>query len=121
MSVIEFVTSVMSVAPSALLDYAVIALVLKLPLRLTLIWAVRGFPLALVLMAALRTWQQPIELTGGICLGTVLLARLAQAATAWALSLLSRFAALRPAKPTSATGSGGIAPPVDPPRRFSGR
>jgi hypothetical protein len=95
MSVIEFVTSVMSVAPSALLDYAVIALVLKLPLRLKLVWAARGFPLAIVLMAALRTWQQPIELTGGICLGSVLLARLAQAAAAWALSLASQLAALR--------------------------
>jgi len=95
MSVIEFVTSVMSVAPSALLDYAVIALVLKLPLRLKLMWAARGFPLALVLMAALRTWQQPIELTGGICLGAVLLARLAQAATVWAVSALSQLAAVR--------------------------
>jgi hypothetical protein len=98
MSVIAFVTSVMSVAPSALLDYAVIALVLKLPLRLKLVWAARAFPLALVLMAALRTWQQPIELTGGICLGSVLVARLAQATTAWALSLLSQLAALRRAE-----------------------
>jgi hypothetical protein len=95
MSVIEFVTSVMSVAPSALLDYAVIALVLKLPLRLKLVWAARGFPLALVLMAALHTWQQPIELTGGICLGSALLARLAQAATAWTLSLLGQLAGVR--------------------------
>ena len=95
MSVIEFVTSVMSVAPSALLDYAVIALVLKLPLRLKLVWAARGFPLALVLMAALHTWQQPIELTGGICLGSALLARLAQAATTWTLSLLGQLASVR--------------------------
>jgi hypothetical protein len=95
MNVIEFLTSVMSVAPSALLDYAVIALVLKLPLRLKLVWAARGFPLALVLMAALHTWQQPIELTGGICLGSALLTRLAQAATAWTLSLLGQLASVR--------------------------
>lgn len=95
MSAIEFVTSVMSVTPSALLDYAMIALVLKLPLRLKLVWAARGFPLALVLMAALRTWQQPIELTGGLCLGSVVLARLAQAATAWTLSLLGQLAGVR--------------------------
>jgi hypothetical protein len=98
MSVIGFLTSVMSVAPSALLDYAVLALVLKLPLRLKLVWAARGFPLALVLMAALRTWQQPIELTGGICLGAVLLARLAQAAITWTLSLLGQLAAPRRAE-----------------------
>jgi hypothetical protein len=95
MSLIEFVTSVMSVAPAALLDYAVIALVLKLPLRLKLVWAVRGFPLALVLMAALRTWQQPIELTGAVCLGAVAVSRLAQAAAAWVLSLRGRPAAVR--------------------------
>ena len=90
MSLIEFTTSVMSVAPSALLDYAVIALVLKLPLRLRFVWATRGFPLALVLMAALRTWQQPIELTGAICLGSVLLSRLGQAAAGWLLAARGR-------------------------------
>lgn len=95
MNVLEFVTSMMSVAPSAVLDYVVIALVLKLPLRLKLVWAVRAFPLALVLMAALRTWQQPIELSGGICLGSVLLARLAQAMTNWTLWLLAQFAGTR--------------------------
>ena len=95
MSVIEFVTSVMSVAPSALLDYAVIALILKLPLRLKLVWAARGFPFALVLMAALHTWRQPIELTGGICLGAVLLSRSAQAGTAWAAPRLGRRALVR--------------------------
>jgi hypothetical protein len=95
MSVIEFVTSVMSVAPSALLDYAVIALVLKLPLRLKFMWAARGFPFALVLMAALHTWREPIELTGAICLGAVLLSRLAQAGTAWALPRLSRLVVVR--------------------------
>lgn len=95
MNVIDFLASVMSVAPSALLDYAVIALVLKLPLRLKLNWAARGFPIALVLMAALHTWQQPIQLTGGICLGSVLMSRLGQAVIAWVLSLRGRVAAVR--------------------------
>jgi hypothetical protein len=95
MGLIEFITSVLSVAPSALLDYAVIALVLKLPLRLRFVWAARGFPIALVLMAALHTWQQPVELTGVICLGVVLFARLVQAAAAWAVTAYSQLTAVR--------------------------
>jgi hypothetical protein len=93
MSPLEFTASVLAVAPAALLDYVVIALVLKLPLRLRFLWAARGFPLALVLMAALRTWQQPVWLAGEICLGTVVLARLVQAGTDRILSLVRRPAA----------------------------
>ena len=91
MGISEFVTSVISVAPSALLDYAVIALVLKLPLRLEFRWGMRGFPLALILMAALHTWQRPVAVSGAICLGVVLLARLCQAAVAWAQALRGHF------------------------------
>jgi hypothetical protein len=87
MGISEFATSVISVAPSALLDYAVIALVLKLPLRLALRWALRAFPLAMILMAAVHAWQQPVAVSDAICLATVLLARAAQATTAWAQAL----------------------------------
>jgi hypothetical protein len=97
MGVSEFLTSVISVAPSAVLDYAVIALVLKLPLRLKLRWSARAFPLAMILMAAVRAWQQPVELSGAICLGVVLLARLAQAAAAWLQATRAQLAAFRSA------------------------
>lgn len=83
MGISEFLTSVISVAPSAVLDYAVIALLLKLPLRLEFRWGARAFPLAMILMAAVHAWQQPIALSGGICLGTVLLARAIQAVVGW--------------------------------------
>jgi hypothetical protein len=95
MTPLEFATSVMSVAPAAVLDYVAIALVLKLPLRLRFLWAARGFPVALVLMAALRTWQQPVWMAGGICLGSVALARIAQALAAWTLAQLRAASAVR--------------------------
>jgi hypothetical protein len=95
MSPLDFTASVMSVAPAAVLDYVVIALVLKLPLRLKFLWAVRGFPPALVMMAAFQAWREPVWAAGAICLGTVVLARLAQAGADWGLRLLRRPAAVR--------------------------
>jgi hypothetical protein len=83
MNVTEFALSLISVAPAALVDYAAIALILKLPLGLRFVWAARGFPAALVLMAALHTWQRPLEISGAVCLGCLLAARLLQAATLW--------------------------------------
>jgi hypothetical protein len=79
----EFLLSVVSVAPSALIDYAAIALLLKLPLRLDLGWALRVLPAPLVLMAVLHTWQRPISVSLLICLGCVLGARVLQAIALW--------------------------------------
>jgi hypothetical protein len=95
MGAAEFLTSVVSVIPGALLDYAVIALVLKLPLKLKFVWAMRGFPLALVLMAALHAWQEPIMLSSIISLFAVAAARLAQFVTAWVSTLRAPAAAVR--------------------------
>jgi hypothetical protein len=97
MGVSEFLTSMISVAPSAVLDYAVIGLILKLPLRLKLSWGARLFPLAMFLMAAVHAWQKPVELSGAICLGVMLLARLVQAATAWAQAARAHLAPVRSA------------------------
>jgi hypothetical protein len=83
MNVADFLLSVVSVAPSALIDYAVIALLLKLPLRLDLGWALRLLPAPVVLMAMMHTWQKPIEISLLICLGCVLAARVLQAAALW--------------------------------------
>ena len=94
MGVSEFLTSLISVAPSSVLDYAVIAFVLKLPLRLKFRWGARAFPLAMILMAAVHAWQQPVALSGAICLGVVLMARLVQAATAWAQTARAHSAPL---------------------------
>lgn len=95
MNPLELVASLLSVAPSALLDYAAIAVVLKLPLRLRFAWMLRGFPFALGLMAALHTWQQPIALSGALCLGVVCGARLAQSAADWASRLPHRLRLMR--------------------------
>ncbi len=87
MSVTAFALSIISVAPAALADYAVIALVLKLPLRLGLGWAARGFPFALVLMAAMNTWQRPLEVSVAVCVGCILAARLMEAISGWIAGL----------------------------------
>lgn len=87
MGLTGFFLSIVSVAPAALADYAVIALILKLPLRLSLGWAARGFPVALVLMAVMNTWQRPLEVSYAVCLGCILAARALQAIGQWAGTL----------------------------------